>query len=179
MAVKNGGMLRKWLTMTPMVLLGLILLTSGIGKLIAGSIAGETEFLDVLLKSFWGPLMSSLISTLLPPAEVVLGALLILRVYPRLAAACSIPLYLGFMANNVYALSKGMDKFPQCGYCFGVFEKLLGSPTPLQSFTIDIVMLVFAVVVICFFPGKFFGFKPWFWPFKGGKKVKADEKTVA
>ena len=56
--MNNGSTLRKWLTMTPMVLLGLILLVSGIGKLIAGSIAGETEFLDVLLKSFWGPFMS-------------------------------------------------------------------------------------------------------------------------
>ena len=177
--MNNPSKTRQWLTAIPMVLLGLILLVSGIGKLIAGSIAGETEFLDVLLKSFWGPFLSSLISTLLPPAEVVIGALLILRIYPRLAAALSIPMYLGFMANNAYALSQGMDKFPQCGYCFGVFEKLLGSPTPAQSFTIDVVMLVFAIIVIVWFPLRFLQFKPWFWPWIRGKKVRADEKTAA
>jgi len=165
--------------MVPMVLLALILLVSGIGKLLAGSIAGETEFFDVLMGSFWGPWMSSAISVLLPPAEVVLGVVLILRIWPRLAATLAIPLYLGFMANNGYALAQGMDKFPQCGYCFGVFEKLLGSPTPLQSFIIDVVMLLFAVAIIAFLPQRYFEFKPWFWPFKGGKKVDANEKMVA
>jgi uncharacterized membrane protein YphA (DoxX/SURF4 family) len=174
--VKTTGKLRLWLAAVPMTLLGLILLVSGIGKAWAGTVAGQTEFFDVLLKSFWGPTLSWLIAWVLPWGEVALGVALILRIYPRLASALSLPLIAGFIANNSYAISQGMDKFPQCGYCFGIFEKFLGSPTPVQSLSIDIALFVFAMMVIFIFPIKFFSFAPWF-KIKGGKKRGSDEKA--
>ena len=175
--MKTTGKLRLWLTAVPMILLGLILLVSGIGKAWAGTVAGQTEFFDVLLKSFWGPTMSWLIANLLPWGEIVLGVALLLRIYPRLASALSLPLAAGFIANNAYAISQGLKEFPQCGYCFGVFEKFLGSPTPVQSLSIDIALFVFAMVVIFLFPINFWSFAPWFWKSKGGKKGGSDEKT--
>ncbi|GAI31338.1 unnamed protein product, partial [marine sediment metagenome] len=46
---------------------------------------------------------------------------MLLGVFPRIAAALSLPLVAGFMANNAWALSQGMEQFPHCGECFGIW----------------------------------------------------------
>jgi uncharacterized membrane protein YphA (DoxX/SURF4 family) len=145
----------------PCVLLGLVLLVSGAGKL-----PGQAEFADVLLGSFWTPTIATLISHVLPWVEVVLGAVLILGVFPRLAATLSLPLLAGFMANNIWAISQGMEQFPDCG-CFGILEEIFGSLSPLQALGMDIVLILFAVTVIVLHPAPFLSFQSWFRKRKG------------
>lgn len=145
----------------PCVLLGLMLLVSGAGKL-----PGQAEFADVLLGSFWTPTIANLISHVLPWVEVALGALLILGVFPRLTATLSLPLLAGFMANNIWAISQGMERFPDCG-CFGVLEEIFGSLSPVQAMSMDIVLILFAVTVIVFHPAPFLSFQSWFRKRKG------------
>jgi TM2 domain-containing membrane protein YozV len=147
--------LKNLVFIVPMVFLGVVLLIAGIGKLWAGTVAGETEFFSELFHYFWGPTMSWLIATLLPPAEVILALLLLSKVLPRISAVLTLPLIAGFMANNAYAISKGVLEYQKCGYCFGVFENLLGSPTPTQSLCIDIAMFVAALIVVFMYPAGF------------------------
>ena len=159
---------RRWsMVLAPQLFYSLVFIISGTGKL-----PGQAEFADVLLKSFWGPLMAFLIARLLPWAELLLGVALMLNLFPRATALAGIPLIAGFMANNGWALAQGMAKYPACGYCFGVFEKWIGELSPLQSLVIDVVLLASALAVVCFHPDRFLSFRPWG---LRRKAVKADE----
>ena len=148
---------RVLITLGPSVFLGLVLLVAGSGKL-----PGQTEFIDTLLKSFWTPPVAYLIGYCLPWAEVILGVLLLLGVFPRIAAALCLPLIAGFIANNSWALSRGMEQFPQCGQCFGIWEELLGAISPLQALCLDIVLLCSALIILLFHPTGLLSFQPWF-----------------
>jgi len=139
------------------ILLGITLLVAGSGK-----VPGQTEFIDILLGSFWTPTLAYFIGYCLPWIEIILGMLLLLGVYSRIAAALCLPLIVGFIANNSWALSQGMEQFPQCGYCFGIWEELLGAISPLQSLYIDIVLLCLALIILLFYPRNFLCFRPWF-----------------
>lgn len=152
---------RVLVSLGPSVLLGLILLVSGSGK-----VPGQTEFADTLLKSFWTPTSAYLISHCLPWAEIVLGVLLLIGVFPRIAAGLCLPLIAGFMANNSWALSQGMEQFPPCG-CFGIWEEFLGAISPLQALLLDIVLLCSALIILLFHPSGFLSFRPWFMKQKG------------
>jgi TM2 domain-containing membrane protein YozV len=156
----KDGWRKTSVTIAPMLLLGLILLIAGIGKLLLKqNVAGETEYFDVLFKFFWGPAMSNLIGTLLPWAELILGAALLACVLPRIAAILSLPLIAGFISSNAYAISQGVTEFPECGYCFGVLEKFFAF-TPVQSLSIDIVMFLAALIIIFFHPDGLFSIRP-------------------
>jgi len=159
---------RLLINLGPSIFLGLVLLVAGSGKL-----PGQTEFIDTLLTSFWTPSIAYLIGYCLPWAEVILGVLLLLRVFPRIAAALSLPLTAGFIANNSWALSQGVEQFPQCGQCFGIWEELLGAISPLQALYLDIVLFGLALIILLFHPSGFLNFRPWFIKRKGGEK---DEK---
>ncbi|MBA7663318.1 hypothetical protein ES703_71358 [subsurface metagenome] len=153
---------RGLITLGPSALLGLVLVVAGSGKL-----PGQTEFVDALLKSFWTPQVAYLIGRCLPWAEVILGMFLLLGVFPRIAATLCLPLTAGFMANNSWALSQGMEQFPQCSQCFGIWEELLGAISPLQALCLDIVLFGLALIILLLHPGGFLSFQPWFIKRKG------------
>lgn len=146
---------RLLITVGPCVFLGLIIAVSGTGKL-----PGQTEFVDVLLGSFWTPTIAKIIAHGLPWVELILGVLLLLGIFPRIAAALCLPFIAGFMASNAWAISHG-ETFHQCG-CFGIFEELFGSMTPWQAMGMDIVMLCLALIIVLFHPSRFFTFQWWF-----------------
>jgi len=148
---------RNLIALGPSVFLGLTLLASGTGKL-----PGQMEFIDALLQSFWTPTVAYLIGYCLPWAEIALGAVLLLGVFPRIAAALCLPLIMGFMASNSWAISQGIEQFPSCAYCFGKWEELLGAMSPLQSLCFDIVLFSLALVILLFHPSRFLNFRPWF-----------------
>jgi uncharacterized membrane protein YphA (DoxX/SURF4 family) len=131
MALHNRGLV----ILGPSVFLGLTLLVSGFGKL-----PGQVEFIDALLQSFWTPPLAYFIGYCLPWVGVTLGVFLLMGSFPRIAAGLCLPLTAGFMANNSWALSQGIEQFPQCAHCFGVWEELLGTISPLQSLCLDIVL---------------------------------------
>jgi len=138
------------------MLLGLTLIVSGTAK-----IPGQVEFADALLKSFWTPALARFISDYLPWIELFIGIFLLLGLFPRIIAALCIPLIIGFIANNSWALNKGIDKFSECA-CFGVLEEYLGHLSPLGAFILDIVLFVLTLVVLIFDKRGFTTFQPWF-----------------
>ena len=146
--------------------LGLMLLVSGSGKL-----PGQAEFIDALLQSFWTPPLAYFIGYCLPWVEVTLGVLLLIGVFPRIAAGLSLPLTAGFMVNNSWALSQGIEEFPQCAQCFGIWEEWLGTISPLQALCLDVVLFGLALVILLLHPGGFLTFRPWFVRRKGGKNI--------
>jgi uncharacterized membrane protein YphA (DoxX/SURF4 family) len=146
------------------IFLGLALLVSGIGK-----IPGQAEFIDALLQSFWTPPVAYFIGYCLPWVEVILGVALVIGVFPRIAAGLCLPLTAGFMANNSWALSQGIEQFPQCAYCFGIWEEWLGTISPLQALSLDVVLFCLALVILLFHPSGFLAFRPWFIRRKGDR----------
>jgi len=148
------------------IFLGLTLLVSGSGKL-----PGQAEFVDALLQSFWTPPVAYFIGYCLPWVEVALGVLLLIGVFPRIAAGLSLLLTAGFMANNSWALSQGVEQFPQCAQCFGIWEEWLGSISPLQALCLDVVLFCLALIILLLHPVGFLTFRPWFVKPKEGKET--------
>jgi len=153
----------------PCVLLGVMLLAAGIGKLpglsdVIGTFPGQTEFLDVIFGSFW-PTIAFFITDILPWVELTLGLVLVLGIYPRIAAVLSLPLTAAFMTSNIWAISHG-ETFGSCG-CWGIFESLFGNTTPLQALGMDIALLFFALIIILWYPAPFLSFQSWFRKRKG------------
>jgi uncharacterized membrane protein YphA (DoxX/SURF4 family) len=151
------------------LIIGLIMLFAGTGKLIGmGQMPGQTEFLDKFIPDFLlTPENAQFIGNvfipyLLPVIETVLAVLLIVGLWPRLLSLIVIPLTLGFMANNLWTIGQGVDKFPDC-VCFGAWETLTGAKfTPTQSLYIDIGLFVLAIIVIFIHPGRFLASQFWF-----------------
>ncbi len=139
------------------ILLGLTLLVSGVGKL-----PGQTEFADALLKSLWIPGVVYFVGYCLPWVETGLGVFLFLGLFPRIAAALCLPLIVGFMANNSWALINGVEKFSECASCFGIWEEFLGTLSPLGALVLDIVLLCLALMVLLLHQEDFLTFQPWF-----------------
>jgi uncharacterized membrane protein YphA (DoxX/SURF4 family) len=146
--------------------LGLTLMVSGSGKL-----PGQAEFIDALLRSFWSPPVAYFIGYCVPWVEVALGVFLLIGVFPRIVAGLCLPLTVGFMANNSWALSQGIERFPQCAYCFGIWEEWLGTISPLQALGLDVVLFCLALIILLLHPGGFLTFRPWFIKRKGAKNI--------
>jgi len=158
--VTKGDWRRDLIALGPSTYIGLILVMSGVGKIMGETIPGQTEFVDLLLKSLWTPTMAHLIADVLPVGEIILGVVLLLGIFTRIAAGLCLPLIIGFMASNSVAISQGMEEFPSCG-CFGVWEELFGMVTPMQAMALDVVLLLLAVVILVFHPSGFLHFRPW------------------
>jgi uncharacterized membrane protein YphA (DoxX/SURF4 family) len=164
--VTKGDWRKDLITLGPSTFLGLTLFISGVGK-----IPGQTEFVDLLLKSLWTPTMAHLIADVLPVGEIILGLFLVFGIFPRIAAGLCLPLLIGFMASNSVAISRGMEEFPSCG-CFGVWEELFGIVTPMQAMVLDVVLLMLAVIILVFHPTGLLHFRPWLikkWKWEGIK----------
>lgn len=148
------------------VLAGLTLLVSGTGKL-----PGQTEFIDALLKSFWTPPAAYFIGYYLPWIEACLGVLLLFGLFPRIAAALCLPLIIGFIMNNSWALINRVEKFPECAYCFGIWEEFFGALSPVGALVLDIVLLGLILIVLLLHKEDFFTFRPWFIRRKKGEEL--------
>jgi len=150
------------------IILGLTFIAAGSGKAIGfGEVPGQTiEFVgDILPEVFITPttvfiLFEIFIPYILPGLELLLGILLLVGLVPRLIAVLCLPLTLAFMSNNIWSISQGMDKFPEC-VCFGIWEKIFGGLTPVQSLGYDILLLILAVVIILIYPGGFLSSRDW------------------
>jgi uncharacterized membrane protein YphA (DoxX/SURF4 family) len=97
---------------------------------------------------------------------VIMGLLLVIGLWPRFIAILVLPMVLGFMANNSFMISQGLEKYPDCT-CFGIWEQWLGGLTPTQSMYYDIALLILAVIIIIVQPGPFFSHTYWInkiWP---------------
>ena len=160
--MKRPQFKRRWqwivIIVVPCVLLGLMLLVAGIGKIPwfsdLGTFPGQTEFFDVIFGSLW-PTVAFFITNILPWVEIVLGVspgpghIPQTRRHPEPAAYCRLydQQYLGNKPRQRHSVS--------CG-CFGIFEKLFGNTTPLQALGMDIALLLFALIIILYLPRPLF-----------------------
>ncbi len=163
------------------ILLGLILLIAGSGKAFGfGEMPGQTmQFIGAILPDAWlTPGVAYFIGDILFPyimpwTELSLGILLLLRIWPRLFAAISLPLIACFIANNSWYISQGKTRFTSCE-CFGIWEEMFGTLTHVQSLSLDIVLFALALTIIFVHPGGFLSSPPWL--AKLGKGAKRQDK---
>ncbi len=117
---------------------------AGIGKLVGhgeffGALEAELMFLPEVLHVFLG--------WAVPLVEIIIGGSFILGVYRKLMAALSLPLVSGFIFVNARLLSMGLVYF-ECPHCYGEVEALFGRLTVIQALSIDIVMVLLALVIL-------------------------------
>jgi uncharacterized membrane protein YphA (DoxX/SURF4 family) len=166
--LNNQKGIKPTISIVASVIIGITFLASGSGKTIGfGEIPGQTvEFIgDILPKAFVTPatvffIYDIFIPFIFPAIELLLGIFLIIGFMPRLMAIICIPLSLVLMTNNIWSISQGMDKFPQC-VCFGVWEKIFGGLTPVQALSYDIVIFALALTVILLHPGGILSSREW------------------
>ena len=165
--LENQSQSRFVVSIVASILVGLTLLFAGVGKVVGlGQMPGQTEFLDKLLPGFiLTPAVAYFIGYVfipyvLPFLEIILGIILVIGLWPRLMAIFCLPLTLGFIANNVWMISQGLDEYPACD-CFGIWEEIFGIVSPLQSLCIDIGLFVLALIIIFLCPGTFFSSQLW------------------
>jgi len=162
---------RNWTSFGAGLLLSLILLVAGIGKLLAqeefaGVLVVQTFVGERLTNIGWSTYavdsMLNIIGLTVPVLEVIIGGLLFIGFYPKLMAVLSLPLSLTFMANNVWLLTVLGLECPTCPHCFGKVEEIFGTLSTWQAIYLDITMVVLAAVVIILFPKGFFPPGLWF-----------------
>ena len=109
---------KHWIGTGACIILGLILITAGLGKLLY-----QAEFLAVIrYKTFLPPGQVNLIADWFPWIELVVGLLLFTGVAARLAAILSCLLIGAFITHNGWLISQGAGYKP-CG-CLSLVEVL-------------------------------------------------------
>jgi uncharacterized membrane protein YphA (DoxX/SURF4 family) len=163
------------------ILIGLTFLLSGSGKVFGyGDMPGQTmQFIGAIIPDAWlTPRLALFMGDILFPyiipwAELCLGILLLVRIWPRFFAAVTLPLVAGFIANNAWYISQGQIKFTSCE-CFGIWERFLGTLTHVQSLYIDIILFALALTIVIVHPGGFFSSPQW--AVRLSQKTKAPKK---
>ncbi len=150
------------------IIVGLVLAFAGLGKLLGvGEMPGQTmQFLSYILPDFlFTPEIAQFIGSvflpyIIPALELLLGICLLLGIWPRFWAIFCLLLAMVFMADNSWLISIGMHQFPSCE-CFGIWEQMFGTLTPLQSLCIDIGLFILSLIIIIIYPGGFFASPTW------------------
>ena len=146
-----------WFAISAGIILGLIFLAAGLGKLLnpmeSSVIFVFPEFLPTALDRF--------IYQWLPYVEIIIGVLLITGIIARLTASLALVLTLGLIASNSIMLVQGLGDKP-CG-CFGEAERWVQLRLSIaDALYIDVVMLILGFLVLFFYQGKFVNVYPWF-----------------
>jgi len=148
---------KHWLAIGASILLGLVFIVSGLGKL-----PYHGEFLALVLsKSLLTLPQAIIIAHWVPWVELVLGSLLIIGIAAKFMASFSAALIVVFIANNSWMISLGLGGEP-CG-CFGNVEHLaLAQLSNIEALYLDIGMLALTVIILFCYPGNFLTIRPWF-----------------
>jgi len=150
---------KHWLGLEASLILGIIFLISGVGKLLAQEELFETFFPGFL--DFLSLGQTRLLFYGLPYVELVIGILLILGVGTKPVAAFSLLLISAFTASNVWFITHGMG-FEPCG-CLGIFDRLFQSKlSTQQSLYLDIAMLALVLITLLCYNRSFTNLYPWF-----------------
>ena len=148
---------RHWIGIAAGILLGLIFLVAGLGKLPVQTEAYMIIF--GLQRALLHPTLANHIDTWLPRVELALGLLLMAGIATRLMTSFSSVLIAAFIFNNGWEIARGAGENP-CG-CFGE-NSFLGYLSNTQALYIDIGMLALVAVVLLWYPGNWLTARPWF-----------------
>ncbi len=158
---------RNIVSLVAILVIGLTFLVSGTGKIFGLEEVPEqvVGFINTLIPSFMLTpetvyfLYHILIPHLIPWAELLLGLLILIGFMPRLMAVLYIPLLASFLGTNIWSISQG--RFSTCADCFGMWERIFGALSPVQSLIYDIVLFCCALIVIFVYPDNFFSSRHW------------------
>jgi uncharacterized membrane protein YphA (DoxX/SURF4 family) len=153
-----------WLAVGASVILGLVLVAAGLGKLLQRAEAGTIFFASYpsYLPDFLLPAFFEVVFTWLPYIELIVGLLLIIGIAARLMAAFSSVLIAGFIANNSWLISQGLGYQP-CSGCFGMLERITQARlSTVGALYMDMGMLALALIILFYYPGNFLTTRPWF-----------------
>jgi uncharacterized membrane protein YphA (DoxX/SURF4 family) len=147
---------RRWIVLAASILLGLVFLTSGIGKLL-----GHSAFLlSISNLTFFPRPVEIAIVDVLPWVELALGVLLLAGVATQPVAFIACVLAACFIFQNSWMVLHGMKNEP-CS-CFGILERVLsGRLSTLNALYIDIAMLALALAAYTAYTGPFREWRPW------------------
>ena len=167
--------IRNTVAIVACVILAVIFLFAGIGKLMeTGQMPGQTEYLDKMIPDFLlTPELAQFlgfifIPYILPVVETLLGLLFLAGLFIKIDSIISLMMEGMFMFNNIWMISHGIDKYPDCT-CFGIWETMFGRVSPAVSIWIDILMVILALIIIFVQPGGILSSQYWFKSF--GKKT--------
>jgi len=148
---------RHWIGIAAGILLGLIFIVAGLGKLPVQTEAYMIIF--GLQRALLHPTLANHIDTWLPRVELALGLLLMAGIATRLMTSFSSVLIAVFIFNNGWEIARGAGENP-CG-CFGE-NSFLGYLSNTQALYIDIGMLALALIILFWYPGNWRTVRPWF-----------------
>jgi uncharacterized membrane protein YphA (DoxX/SURF4 family) len=147
---------RYWIAFGASILLALVFITSGVGKLM-----GQSAFLLQISTYIISPGAAAMLVNVLPWLELVLGLCLLVGVFPQIAAGISAMLVAAFIMHNSFLISRGLGYEP-CG-CLGVMERIFGgNMSTITSLYVDIGLAVLALAVYFCYPGRLLNARPWF-----------------
>ncbi len=118
------------------IITGLVYLVSGIGKAL-----NTTAFAYIIYEYHFGN--AFLAAPVIPIMEVLLGLMLMLKIYPKTSAKISIVMLLIFTA--IYAYGYWAHQIKDCG-CFGEIKALQLSIW--MTFTRNIILIIFSIFLI-------------------------------
>ena len=150
---------RYWIGVGASIILGLIFVAAGLGKLLHR--AEAFWLFSYPLPAFLTPTFTKVALIWLPRIELIVGLLLIIGIAAKLMSAFSLVLIAGFIANNSWLLSQGQGYQP-CG-CFGILERILqGKLSTMGALYLDISMLALVLITLFCYSGNFLTTRPWF-----------------
>lgn len=129
----------RYLSFVFRIALGVIFIVSGASKLPElAAFVEQVEEANVLPHA-----LASAYGTVLPFVEIVIGALLILGLFTRFAAAIGGLSAISFMVGNSFRIHRGL--YGECG-CFGGIASLQFSAG--EALIIDCVLLIMAIQIL-------------------------------
>jgi uncharacterized membrane protein YphA (DoxX/SURF4 family) len=165
---------RFWLTLVPSLLLALIFLSSGIGKLLGHS----ALLLSMSTLTFFPDWLEFLIVNVLPWGELLMGILLLAGILTQLVSFVSCILVACFIFQNSWMIMHGFSNEP-CS-CFGILDRVfLGKLSTLNALYIDVFMLVMAILIYLAYQGKLVNWRPWYLRRKVQPVVRPEEPGVS
>jgi uncharacterized membrane protein YphA (DoxX/SURF4 family) len=165
---------RFWLTLVPSLLLAIVFLTSGIGKLLGHS----ALLLSMSTLAFFPHWLQYLIVNVLPWAELVMGLFLLAGILTQLVSFVSCILVACFIFQNSWMIMHGYSNEP-CS-CFGILDRVfLGKLSTTNALYIDIFMLVLAILIYFAYQGKLVNWRPWYLKKKVQPVVSPEETGIS
>jgi len=148
---------RYWIAFAASILLALVFITAGVGKLM-----GQSAFLLHISTYIISESAAALLASWLPWAELVLGLCLLVGIFPQIVSGISALLVAGFIMHNGWMIGQGFGYEP-CG-CLGILDRVFtGELSTLGSLYVDIALIVLALAVYFGYPGRLLNARPWFW----------------
>lgn len=150
---------KHWISIGASLILGLIFIVAGLGKLLHQPDTVRIFFIP--LPYFLTQAMAKTVLNWLPVIELTIGFLLVIGIAPKLVATFSSVLIIGFITHSSLLIGRGLGSEP-CD-CFGKMKIVPYTDlSNIGSLCLDIVMLVLVFIILFWYKSNFLNIRPWF-----------------